>query len=80
VFLVRVEQKAVAAYGAAPDTRFFKLGRFILKDSVNGNAETWLLSKLLRLLAQDNQGPDRRSLYDLCLSYRDPLPRETIET
>jgi hypothetical protein len=79
VFSVPMQPKAAAAYGAAPDAKFCELGRFVLKDHVGGNGETWLLSRALRLLAQDKQRPDRRPLYDLCLSYSDPVPRTTAD-
>jgi hypothetical protein len=79
VFSVPIQPKAAAAYGAPADTKFCELGRFILKDSVKGNGETWLLSRALRMLAQDKQRPDRRPVYDLCLSYSDPVPRTTAD-
>jgi hypothetical protein len=77
VFSVPMQPRAAAAYGATPAAKFCELGRFVLKDHVGGNGETFFLSKALRLLAQDKQRADRRPLYDLCLSYSDPMPRTT---
>jgi hypothetical protein len=74
VFSVPMQPKAADAYGAA-GAKFCELGRFILLDHIGGNAETWLLRRALGMLAQDKQRPDRRPLYDLCLSYSDPVPR-----
>lgn len=39
--------------------------------------ETFFLKRALRSLARDKQRDDRRPLYDLCLSYSDPVPRTT---
>lgn len=75
VFSVPMQPKAAAAYGAPADAKFCELGRFVLKDHVAGNGETWLLRRALGMLARDKQRPDRRPFYDLCLSYSDPVPR-----
>jgi hypothetical protein len=75
VFSVPMQPKAAAAYGAPSEAKFCELGRFVLRDHVGGNGETWLLKRALGVLAKDKQRPDRRPYYDLCLSYSDPVPR-----
>jgi hypothetical protein len=78
VFSVPMQPRAAATYGAPSDAKFCELGRFVLKDHVGGNGETWLLRRALGMLAQDKQRSDRRPYYDLCLSYSDPVPGRTL--
>jgi hypothetical protein len=75
VFSVPIQPKAAAAYGAPIEAKFCELGRFVLRDHVGGNGETWLLKRALAMLAKDKQRFDRRPYHDLFLSYSDPVPR-----
>src|SRR5690349_19965485 len=47
VFSVPMRPRAAAAYGATPAATFCELGRFVLKDHVGGNGESFFLSRAL---------------------------------
>jgi len=71
VFSVGVQPAAVTSWSGEAPAAGLDLGRFVLLDDVEFNAETWFLARAFRLLAATL--PDVR----VVLSYSDPLARVT---
>ncbi|HYW76630.1 MAG TPA: hypothetical protein VFA48_08390 [Gammaproteobacteria bacterium] len=72
VFSVPLSAHAVRRYASRPATEGVELGRFVLDDAVEANAETWFLARAFRVLRE------RLPQVRIVLSYSDPLPRRSI--
>lgn len=70
---VGVQPRAITRWTGQPPSHGIELGRFVLLDDVEGNGETWFLSRVFRLLRQ--QLPEVRSV----LAYSDPVPRTAAD-
>jgi hypothetical protein len=66
-----------AKYGGLGGHEMASLSRLVLLTEVPGNAETWFLSRAMRIVQQVYQGPDRPtpSVLKLLVSHSDPVPR-----
>ena len=69
VFSVPMTQHVVPATLGLPPANGVELGRFVLLDSLEANAETWFLGRAFRLLR--TQLPEVKGV----VAYCDPLPR-----
>lgn len=69
VFSVPANDASIEARCAVPAREGVVLGRFVLLDEVEGNAETWLLARAFRVL--ERELAEVRAV----LSYADPMPR-----
>jgi hypothetical protein len=69
VFSVGVQPAAIRSRLGVPAPEGVELGRFVLKDDVEANGETWFLARAFRALALEL--PEVRGV----LSYSDPLAR-----
>lgn len=73
VFSQPMNQSVVPARTGQPPHAGVELGRFVLRDWVKANAETWMLAKAFKLLEQAK--PEVRAV----LSYSDPVPRHRAD-
>jgi len=72
VFSQPMNQRTIPRWaGWGPETGI-ELGRFVLLDQVEGNGETWFLTRALNLIHQVQ--PQIRSV----ISYSDPVPRHLV--
>lgn len=73
VFSVPIQGAAVSRWTGQPEAAGVELGRFVLRDDVPANGETWFLRRAFALLRADK--PDVRAV----LSYSDPERRLTAD-
>jgi hypothetical protein len=72
VFSVPASQKVITRYADIDPMEGVELGRFVLLDCCEFNAESWFLSRAFKLL--------RRELGTrFCLSFSDPVPRHDAD-
>lgn len=69
VFSVPVNPASIPLHTGLPPSAGVDLGRFVLRDDVAGNGETWFLSRAAKLLRQTK--PDVEAF----TAYSDPMPR-----
>lgn len=72
VFSVPVQPRATELWLGLPLTCAVELGRFVLRDDVEPNGETWFLARALEAVRAEL--PEVRGV----LSYSDPLPRASL--
>jgi hypothetical protein len=73
VFSVPIQPRSVELWLGLPEREAVELGRFVLLDEVEANAETWFLTRAVEVLRAE-----LRAVRGV-LSYSDPLPRHTLE-
>ena len=69
VFSVGIQPKAITRWCGRPPNEGIELGRFVLLDEVEANAETWFLRRAFAELRREL--PEVRAV----LAYSDPMPR-----
>lgn len=72
VFSVPMNNHVVPHYFGIPAINGVELGRFVIRQDVPANGETWFLARAIRLLKESIPG------ISAVVSYSDPLPRRTI--